>query len=277
MVGVIEVVWRGSRLDAEVVHAQSNIEPVPEHTHRRDKKMPILNDSLQSYAQKRVSWGAIFAGVAVALVMHILLGVLGVAVGATAVDPAQEADPMSGLGIGAGIFFVVSALIALFSGGYTAGALAIIQDRADRTLHGLTTWAVVTILSFYLIFSGLGSIIGGTASMLASTAKTATQTAVQADMSPIDQILAELRERGIDPQQQIEQARREIQQANPDIEVEETAQAATEGVSTAAWWTFLILLLSAVAAAVGANVGANRPVTVREHELVDHTHNHPRH
>lgn len=243
--------------------------------------MPILNDTLQSYAEKRVSWGAIFAGVAVALVMHILLGVLGVAVGATAVDPAQEANPMSGLGIGAGIFFVVSALIALFAGGYTAGALAIIQDRGDRTLHGLTTWAVVTILSFYLIFSGLGSIIGGTASMLASTAKTATQTAVQADVSPIDQILAEMRERGIDPQQQIEQARRELQQANPDVDVEETAreagQAAAEGVSTAAWWTFLILLLSAVAAAVGANVGANRPVTVREHDLVDHDHNRARH
>lgn len=241
--------------------------------------MPILNDSLHSYAEKRVSWGAILAGVAVALVMHILLGVLGVAVGATAVDPAQETDPMSGLGIGAGIFFVVSALIALFAGGYTAGALAIIQDRADRTLHGLTTWAVVTILSFYLIFSGLGSIIGGTASMLASTARTATQTAVQADASPIDQILAELRERGIDPQQQIEQARREVQQANPDVEetVREAGQTATEGVSTAAWWTFLILLLSAVAAAVGANVGANRPVTVREHDLVDHNHNRPRH
>lgn len=238
--------------------------------------MPILNDSLHSYAHKRVSWGAIFAGVAVALVMHILLGVLGVAVGATAVDPAQEADPMSGLGIGAGIFFVVSALIALFAGGYTAGALAIIQDRGDRTLHGLTTWAVVTILSFYLIFSGLGSIIGGTASMLASTAKTATQTAVQADMSsPIDQILAELRERGIDPQQVIQQQRQQIQQADPNVE--QAAQTATEGVSTAAWWTFLILLLSAVAAAVGANVGANRPVTVREHDLVDHDHNRGRH
>ncbi|UAW99544.1 hypothetical protein KEM63_06155 [Halopseudomonas nanhaiensis] len=242
--------------------------------------MPTVNESLQTaYAQKRVSWGAILAGVAVALVMHILLGVLGIAVGATVVDPAEESNPMSGMGIGAGIFFVVSALIALFSGGYTAGALAIIQDRTDRTLHGLTTWAVVTILTFYLISSGIGSIIGGTASALAGGAQTATEAAAQAEGNPVDKIMAELRERGINPQEEIEQQRQEMEQMDPE-EAEQAAreagQTAAEGVSTAAWWTFLVLLLSAVAACVGANVGSNRPVTVREHDRVDTT-THPRH
>lgn len=239
--------------------------------------MPTVNDSLHTaYAQKRVSWGAIFAGVAVALVMHILLGVLGVAVGATVVDPAQDSDPMSGLGIGAGIFFVVSALIALFSGGYVAGALAIIQDRIDRTLHGLTTWAVVTVLTFYLISTGIGSIIGGTASMVAGGAQTATEAAAQADESPVDRIMEELRARGIDPQQELQEQRQQLEQTSPE-EAEQAAreagQTAADGIAAAAWWTFLILLLSAIAAAVGANVGANRPVTVREHDRVDTTAN----
>ncbi len=192
------------------------------------------------------------------------------------VDPAQDSDPMSGLGIGAGIFFVVSALIALFSGGYVAGALAIIQDRIDRTLHGLTTWAVVTVLTFYLISTGIGSIIGGTASMVAGGAQTATEAAAQADESPVDRIMEELRARGIDPQQELQEQRQQLEQTSPE-EAEQAAreagQTAADGIAAAAWWTFLILLLSAIAAAVGANVGANRPVTVREHDRVDTTAN----
>lgn len=68
------------------------------------------------------------------------------------VRPQPRRQPLActeaGLGTGSAIYLVISALIALFVGGYVARALAMIQDRRDRTLHGLTTWAVVTILMF---------------------------------------------------------------------------------------------------------------------------------
>jgi ElaB/YqjD/DUF883 family membrane-anchored ribosome-binding protein len=247
---------------------------------QQDLNMPTvvtdtLNTAHSAVSQKRVSWGAIFAGVAVALVLHLMLGVLGIAVGATAIDPMDEGNVANGLGIGAAIFFAVSAIIAMFAGGYTSGALAIIQDRADRTLHGLTTWASVTVLSFAMLASGVGGIIGGTASMLASGMETATEATVQADGSPVDRILAELRARGIDPQQEFEQQRQEMSQEEVEQQAREAADTTADAVAAAAWATFAIMLLGAIAAAVGANVGSNRPGMVARPEYADATT--PRH
>ncbi len=36
---------------------------------------------------KRISWSAVFAGVICALIIHILLTLLGTAIGATTIDP----------------------------------------------------------------------------------------------------------------------------------------------------------------------------------------------
>ena len=53
---------------------------------------------------KQVSWGAIFAGVAVALVVQVLLTLLGVGIGAATLDPGTADNPA------ASTFSVVSAI-----------------------------------------------------------------------------------------------------------------------------------------------------------------------
>lgn len=115
-----------------------------------------------SFAEKRVSWGAIIAGAVVALTVQALLAVLGIAIGASVIDPVSEANPVDGIAIGAGIYFLISSLLSLLAGGYVAGALSRVQERRNRTLHGLTTWAVVTLLSVMLLATGLGRLVGGT-------------------------------------------------------------------------------------------------------------------
>ena len=55
------------------------------HVHTRDVN-PYLNAALT-----KVSWGAIFAGVAVALVVQLLLNLLGAGVGAAVIDPGTSA------------------------------------------------------------------------------------------------------------------------------------------------------------------------------------------
>lgn len=115
---------------------------------------------------RRISWGAILAGVAVAMSIQLLLNLLGIGVGASTVNPGHGNTPGEGLAIGAGIWFVVSALISLFAGGVAAGRLAGVPNGKDGMLHGFTTWSVTTMLTLYLLSTAVGGLVGGTASLL---------------------------------------------------------------------------------------------------------------
>lgn len=321
-------------------------------------------------AGRRVSWGAIFVGLVITMVVQVLLGILGLAIGAGLINPLHEANPMDGIGMGAGIYWIVSSIISLFVGGFAAGALATAQNRRDRTLHGLTVSGLAMLLLFLTVGSGVGVLIGGTASMISGGAamigdavsKAAPQMAdaVQdrMDEADIDLDLGEWREEvrqllrdtgipaiqpdrledqaedveqdvrsaasraGQDPQrvdreleslldkiqregretlravdrealvnivaERTDQSRQEAAEtvANWEEAYQEAYQAAREkwdqvkaqaeekarewgdqaadGLAQAAWWTFFTLLLGTIAAAAGANVGANRATVVRE-------------
>ena len=116
---------------------------------------------------RRVSWGAIFAGLAVALVLEIVLSVLGVAIGASTIEPLRPGQAAKGYGIGTAIWFGVSSILALFAGACVAGRLSGGPRRTDGLLHGVATWATATLLSVFLLTTTVGSLIGGTAALLA--------------------------------------------------------------------------------------------------------------
>ena len=67
----------------------------------------------------RVSWGAIIAGLFLALVTYLFLGVLGTAVGAGSIDAMGDRNPLAGFGTGAGIWVGASTLIALAVGAFS--------------------------------------------------------------------------------------------------------------------------------------------------------------
>ncbi|SUI90767.1 Uncharacterised protein [Serratia quinivorans] len=71
-----------------------------------------------------VSWGSILAGSAMALVTYLILSVLGTAVGASAVDPLHAGNPLSGFGVGTGIWLFVTTLLSLAAGAFVAGRTA---------------------------------------------------------------------------------------------------------------------------------------------------------
>ena len=107
---------------------------------------------------KRISWGAVLAGVITALALQLVLSLLGVAVGASTIDPMREGTPeASSLGIGAGLWWVASALLSVFAGGWVAGRLAGVPVRTDGLLHGFVTWGLSTLLLFYVLTTTLSS------------------------------------------------------------------------------------------------------------------------
>jgi hypothetical protein len=109
----------------------------------------------------RISWGAIFAGTVVAFVAQILFTLLGLAIGLTIIEPMTDQAPWEGVGIGAGIWWAVTALISLFLGGWAAGRLAGILLRQDAMLHGVVVWGLVTFASVFFAVSGVGAVASG--------------------------------------------------------------------------------------------------------------------
>jgi hypothetical protein len=126
-------------------------------------------------AFKRISWGAVFAGLIIALVTQLVLSLLGIGIGMGSIEPLRESNPFTGLGTGALVWWVVSILISLFLGGLTAGRLAGIPRASDSMLHGLLTFSMFTLVMFYLITTTVGSIVSGVGGIVGQTLSYAGQ------------------------------------------------------------------------------------------------------
>lgn len=125
----------------------------------------------------RLSWGAIFGGLVIAVTLQIVLGLLGLAIGLDAWDPG---DLGNGLGAGAGIWSVLSLLLSLFVGGLTTGRLAGVLDSKDGALHGVLMWGLTVIATVWLIVGGMTTLLGGTMSVLGETVASTAGAAVGA-------------------------------------------------------------------------------------------------
>ncbi|PZM14842.1 PhnA-like protein [Rhizobium tubonense] len=160
----------------------------------------------------KVSWGAIFAGVAVALAVQFLLNLLGVGIGAAVVNPAKYDNPdPSTFSIAGGLWFVLAGLIASFVGGYIASRLSGRASNSTGGYHGLTAWAVTTLVVLYLLTTSVGALVGGAFNGLSSivsgvgstaaTAVTAAAPAVANSANPLGGIEQQIRDAsgGTDP------------------------------------------------------------------------------
>src|SRR6185503_10315988 len=114
---------------------------------------------LAAFAERdvqRIRWSAVIAGLFLAIGTQILLGLLGISIGLTTVDP-RAPNPLSGLGAGAGIWTAIASLISLFVGGYAAAKLSGSIRRSDGVLSGILTWATSLVLCLYLLGVGMGA------------------------------------------------------------------------------------------------------------------------
>lgn len=123
--------------------------------------IPVLPPAI-----RRISRGAVFAGLIVSVMVSLILATLGMSIGLGAVNPMEESNPFSGLGMGAALWWVVSSLIALFCGGWVAARMAGIPKRFDGALHGVLAWGLVTLLTFYFLGTTIGRLVGGVSSMV---------------------------------------------------------------------------------------------------------------
>jgi hypothetical protein len=158
----------------------------------------------------RISWAAIFGGVILVVAVQLLLSLLGAGIGFGTVNTNLGSTPTaSTLGISAGVWWVASSCVALGLGGYVAAWLAGVEIRFDGVLHGLITWGIATLLTFYLLTSAIGGIIGGGFSALGGIAS-AAGSGVKEAAKPIAQAA------GVSPEMLQQQAQAYLQPTNPD-------------------------------------------------------------
>lgn len=107
-----------------------------------------------------ISWGAIFGGLASGMATYLLLGLLGVAAGLTAINP-EAAEPVGTVPLAAVIWTGISMVLSAFVGGYVAARMSGLSRLADGIFHGLIAWGVSTLVFAYLITTSIGSLVGG--------------------------------------------------------------------------------------------------------------------
>lgn len=124
----------------------------------------------RTLALHHISWGAIFAGVFIALILQLILNLLGLGLGLTSVSATEGGNPTgSTVSIGAGLWWVISGIVAAAAGGYVAGRLSGKPVESTAGYHGLISWAVTTFVVIYLLTSALGGLVGGAFSTVSST------------------------------------------------------------------------------------------------------------
>lgn len=198
--------------------------------------------------RSRVSWGAIIAGAVIALAVHLILILLGAAVGLSVADTVRS----NTLGIGAGIWVVLTTMFALFVGGWATSQLTVGENKVEAVIHAVITWAAVMASLMCMVATGART---GMSALMSTASIGAIGTR---DMSPEDWE-ASARRAGV-PQETINDWKQKA--ANAPAEARQAAEdpaqreAARVNASRATWFALLGVMMSMGAAVVGGLAGA---------------------
>jgi len=193
----------------------------------------------------RLSWGSVIAGVILSSIVYLIMSVLGTAIGASLLSPLSRPDPLHGFGFGSGVWVIVTTVLAVFIGSYFAGRCAPVLGW----LHGLLSWAVMTLL----IVFGMTSLIGGAVSTAGSVAATSAQVgATAANQTSMDPSILN------SAKQQMQAAASAASAASsPGVEQDarQAADTAARAVARASWFSFSALIVGAIIALVSGGAG----------------------
>jgi hypothetical protein len=185
-------------------------------------------EDIRTVLLNEISWGAVIAGVAVALVVQLLLNMLGIGIGVATLDPMTGDSPEARtFSIIAGIWWTVCGIIAAFTGGYAAGRLAGRPKPETAGWHGLSAWAVSTLLVVGLMAATASTVVGGALNLVAGAAGGLGRTATTAAQTAIPTIA-----QTTDPFAGIEQSLRAATGGEDPAALRDAAIAAVRGVVT---------------------------------------------
>jgi hypothetical protein len=203
--------------------------PTPAHS-ASVAAYPVTSTEVNTYSTPRlldrVRWGPVWAGLLSALAALVLLSLFGVAVGLTAAtgDPNGAAGAAANNGnnyaVGAGIWAVISAIIAFFIGGFVAASTTRLRGRDSGWINGAMVWALALPILLWLAGSGAVGFLNAIGFNLQGFASTVSNAV-----------------------------------ANPSTTDPAAVQRATDAARTGAWWALVALVLGLIAAGLGGLLG----------------------
>jgi hypothetical protein len=164
----------------------------------------------------------------------LILTVLGLAIGASALEPRDAGETM---GTAAAVWGIVSAIIAFFLGGWVAAETAAVAGAGSGLVNGLMVGAAVITLVLWMTGTGVSALIGTLGSNIGDIVNVAQDEGVTTT----------------DAQQQAEQAQQEVEEQLDQVD----ANQAFDTVRDAAWGTLAGLVVPLVAAGAGGLLGKN--------------------
>jgi hypothetical protein len=203
--------------------------------------------------RSRISWGAIFAGLFVAMAAYLVLGLLGAAIG-LAFEERSSGDRMA---VGATMWAVLTTVIALFLGGWTASQFTVGETRTEAAFYGLIVWGVLFTVLLHLSLSGVRMGFGAvmsSANLFANGRGGAGTSAAELEDAA--------RRAGLD-QAQIDRLRNSVPASAEDLRNAADSPASHRAATQATWWTLAGVVLSIFAAICGALAGAGHSPIMR--------------
>lgn len=235
----------------------------PEREERREirsSEFPLADDMagmpVRPVAMDRIRWSSVIAGFFAFMSTMAVLTVLGVAVGASAFDVGDRARSF---GLGAGIWGIISALIAFLIGGWLAARTSAVRGRYNGLLNGAMVWVLTIPLIMYWFIGGVGAVLGtaSEAAMRAGQAAITTQGgAAQPSVAggATQTATPGQTQTGQTAQNMTEKAKAAIAgQATPD-----KAEHVASTTAKSAWSLFITLILGLIIAGLGGWLGARR-------------------
>ncbi|HVE09949.1 MAG TPA: hypothetical protein VNE00_22030 [Paraburkholderia sp.] len=187
----------------------------------------------------RVSWGAVFTGLTIALVVYLFMSILGAAIGASMLNPLSRPDPVRAFGFGSGVWMILTTVVAVFAGGYFAGRCAPVLGW----LHGLLAWALMILF----VVMAMTSVIGGAVGVAGNLANAGATTAAAGAGAGSDNAANALSRQARDAIASLTAAA----SAPSEGDARQAADSAARTVARASWFSVAALFVGFVIA-VGA-------------------------
>lgn len=151
----------------------------------------VATDTSTRDQSSYVDWPAIFAGIALASAISIVLLSFGSAVGLNFLDfNAREGASPIFIGIAAGTWLIWVLVSSLMAGGYLTGRLRrrnfdATEEESDLRdgAHGLLVWAGSAVLGAVLAVAGIGA-AGNAAGLAVATATQAASNVAEGSLDP---------------------------------------------------------------------------------------------
>jgi xanthosine utilization system XapX-like protein len=108
-----------------------------------------------------VSWSGVWVGALAAIVAVLLIGLVGIAVGAHVIDRENRWVDVRKLSIAALVFSVCGAFFSFVIGGWIADKIAGFRRAEPAMLHGALSWLIAVPLLVAFAGLGAGSLFAG--------------------------------------------------------------------------------------------------------------------